>query len=139
MKKHVISSQVITSVRALIAILKSDKLVLDSENTTFTLVHYWLKSREEWTFREKEQAFDQIMKSDVLRFHHMDPHYLTAFAIVSPWVLSPASSSNRNRYTHQKVVGLLFETMIKSQGFEVRENAPIPATRAESFKLTYEF
>ena len=56
------------------------------ENTTFTLVHYWLESREGWTIDDKHKAFQTILESDVLRFHHMDMEYLAVYAFRTPWM-----------------------------------------------------
>ena len=54
------------------------------ENTTFTLVHYWLESREGWTMGDKHKAFNTILESDVLQFHHMDLDYLAVYAFRTP-------------------------------------------------------
>jgi len=59
---------------------------MDHENTTFTLVHYWLKSRNAWKDEEKQAAFDKILESGVLRFYHMDSKYLLLYALRTPWM-----------------------------------------------------
>ena len=78
--------QSIAAVDVLIRILKSDRLAMYHENTTFTLVHYWLESREGWTIEDKHKAFHTILESDVLRFHHMDMDYLAVYAFRTPWM-----------------------------------------------------
>jgi len=70
----------------LLTILKSDELLIDHENTTFTLVDYWLKSRDGWADEEKQAAFDKIIEGDVLRFYHMDTKYLLLYALRNPWM-----------------------------------------------------
>lgn len=70
----------------LITILKNDKLQMDHENTTFTLIHYWLESHEGWSQQEKQEAFDKILDSDVLRFQHMHAMYLAIYALRTPWL-----------------------------------------------------
>ena len=80
------SYQAITSVTALIRLLKSESLVMYHENTTFTLVRFWLYSRQGWTPEDKQEAFDTILDSNALQFHHMDFDYMTVYACRTPWM-----------------------------------------------------
>jgi len=121
-----VSSQAITSVRTLITLLKNEKLILNSENTAFTLVHLWLESRGGWTVQEKQQAYDEIMDSDALRFHHMDPHYMTAFAFRTPWMLSDKTGRS---------AAMLHLSLMFSQGFvRFQPGVTVSTTRAHHIK-----
>lgn len=72
----------------LISIIRSNRLVIDSENTTFTLVRWWIEGQDGWTKEQKEEAFKKVHDSRALRYHRMDPLYLASYAIRNPWVES---------------------------------------------------
>jgi len=100
--------------------LKNDKLAMSHENTTFTLVHYWLESREGWTTEEKQQAFNSILQSDALRFHHMDFNYLAIFAFRSPWMLRSSQGMD-----------ILHRAVLVRAGCEAREMVEVPLNRSQ--------
>lgn len=70
----------------LISILKANSLKVDSENTTFTLVKWWVESQDGWTKDQKQEAFNKIHTSDALRYHCMKPLFLASYATRIPWV-----------------------------------------------------
>ena len=109
----------ITSVSALTYLLKSDKLKMYSENTTFTVVHWWLKHREGWTDEERQGAFNTILESDVFRFHHMDSTYLTVYAMRSPWIKGSGQAFE-----------IMHRAMLRSKGAKVRKGSKLPSSRA---------
>ena len=111
--------QAITSVSALIYLLGSDKLQMYSENTTFTLVHWWLKHREGWTDEDKQAAFNKILESDVLRFHRMDSTYLTVYAMRSPWIRGSGCGFE-----------IMHQAMLTIKGAKIWDGAKLPSNRA---------
>ena len=91
-----------------------------SENTTFTLVHWWLKHREGWTNEEKQAAFNKILESDVLRFHRMGTNYLILYAMRSPWIKGSGQAFD-----------ILHQTLLKIEETKVREeSSKLPSNRA---------
>lgn len=70
----------------LIRILKSDSLVLYSENSTFTFMDWWLCCQEGWSDEQQQEAFIKLLVDDAIRFHCMDPVYLAAYAVRNPWM-----------------------------------------------------
>ena len=97
------------------------------ENTTFTLVHYWLESREGWSLGEKQEAFNMILESDVLRFHHMDMIYLAAYAFRTPWMQG----------SDQDIADIVQRAVLMKAGCKRRDGTPFTTSR--SWKTLYKF
>lgn len=73
---------------ALIFILKSEKLSMQWEATTFTLVDRWLKQQQGWDEEKRREAFNKILEAKVLRLDHMDPLYLATYVVRTPWIVA---------------------------------------------------
>lgn len=71
--------QSITSLEALVRILRSDNLAMESENTTLTLVLWWVEGQPGWSLERKQEAVDKVLENGVLRAYWMDPMYLAVY------------------------------------------------------------
>lgn len=99
---------------------------MDSENTPFTLVHWWL-DRQSGNLEDKQAIFGKILESEALRFHCMDPIFLAAYVMRSPWVRGLG---------HQETLWLMQKAVLKRERMreegeeEAAARPEIPRSRA---------
>jgi len=68
---HCPQIQAITTTNAMIYLLKHDDLMMTSEDTTFTLLEWWLMHREGWTSQQKKKAWEEVVASGARRLEYM--------------------------------------------------------------------
>lgn len=78
---------------ALIYLLRSDNLLLLSENTTFTVAEMWIMCQDQMSMAEKEEAMTQIITSGVIRMINMDPTFITVYLTKSLFISQERGAS----------------------------------------------